>query len=274
MIQQDRRTDLAKRNLVLQVPGMDAVTVQRDIRYGTGADSSQTFDLYRPSALEASTRTPAIVFVIGYADLGAETRLGCKFKEMELYIGWAKLSAASGLVAITYANREPIKDLGTLLGHLRNNAAALAIDSERIGLWAGSGNVPLALSVLMGKDNASLRCAVMCYGYMLDLDGTTGVEEAARTWSFANPCMGKTVDDLPPKVPLLIVRAGMDQMPRLNETIDAFVANGLRSNLPITLVNHATAPHAFDIFHDSDTSREVIRQILGFMRFHLLEGAR
>jgi hypothetical protein len=252
---------------------MDAVIVRRDIAYGTGEGSSQTFDLYRSSALEATTLTPAIVFVIGYSDFGAEARLGCKFKEMESYVGWAKLAAASGLVAITYANREPITDLGTLLRHLRNNAAALGIDSRRIGLWACSGNVPLALWVLMGKDNAPSRCAVLCYGYMLDLDGSASVTEGARTWGFANPCTRKTVDDLPLQVPLLIVRAGMDQTPRLNETIDAFVANGLRRNLPLTLVNHTAGPHAFDMFHDSETSREIIRQILGFMRFHLLEAA-
>jgi len=253
---------------------MDAVTVRRDIAYGTGDGGSQTFDLYCPPALGAPTQTPAIVFVIGYSDSGAEAWLGCKFKEMESYIGWAKLAAAAGLVAITYANREPITDIGALLRHLRNNAAALGIDSERIGLWAASGNVLLALSVLMGNENASLRCAVLCYGYMMDLHGSANVAKAATTWGFVNPCTGKTVDDLPLQVPLLIVRAGMDQTPHLNETIDAFVANGLRRNLPLTLVNHATAPHAFDIFHDSDTSREVIRQILGFMRFHLLGAAR
>jgi len=30
------------------------------------------------------------------------------------------------------------------------------------------------------------------------------------------------------------------------------------------------APHAFDLFHDSETSREIIRQILAFLQFHLL----
>jgi len=32
---------------------------------------------------------------------------------------------------------------------------------------------------------------------------------------------------------------------------------------------HAEAPHAFDVFHDSDASREIIRQWLAFLRFHL-----
>jgi len=37
----------------------------------------------------------------------------------------------------------------------------------------------------------------------------------------------------------------------------------------VTLVNHPEAPHAFDLFFDTEVSREVIRQALGFLRFHL-----
>jgi hypothetical protein len=45
---------------------------------------------------------------------------------------------------------------------------------------------------------------------------------------------------------------------------------GLARNLPMTVVNHADGPHAFDIYHDSATSREVVRQMLAFLRFNLL----
>jgi hypothetical protein len=42
------------------------------------------------------------------------------------------------------------------------------------------------------------------------------------------------------------------------------------ANLPISLANHPTGPHAFDIMDDSETSRGIIRQILAFLRLHLL----
>ena len=35
-------------------------------------------------------------------------------------------------------------------------------------------------------------------------------------------------------------------------------------------MNHATAPHAFDLFDDSEISREIIRRILAFLRFQTL----
>ena len=79
-----------------------------------------------------------------------------------------------------------------------------------------------------------------------------------------------SVSNLPQGLPLFIARADQDQMPNLNETIDRFLVKALSCNLPITFVNHPAAPHAFDLFDDSETSREILRQILAFMKFHLL----
>ena len=35
------------------------------------------------------------------------------------------------------------------------------------------------------------------------------------------------------------------------------------------MIEHPTGPHAFDVVDDSDTSRNVIRRILGFLREQL-----
>jgi hypothetical protein len=37
----------------------------------------------------------------------------------------------------------------------------------------------------------------------------------------------------------------------------------------MTMVNHAGAPHAFDLVHDSDATRGIISQLLRFLQFHL-----
>jgi acetyl esterase/lipase len=105
---------------------------------------------------------------------------------------------------------------------------------------------------------------------MLDAEESTGVADAAKQWGFANPVAGKSVEDLP-KVPMLIVRAGKDQFPHLNESIDRFLVNALINNLPVTLTNHPGAPHAFDLWEDSELTREIIKRILAFLQFHLLE---
>jgi acetyl esterase/lipase len=215
-----------------------------------------------------------VVIVAGFPDPGFQKIVGCKFKEMGSSISWARLISASGLVAITYANRNPVADVHTLLHHLGANGASLGIDGARIGLWASSGNVPLALSLLLATEDTPPKCAALCYGYMMDLGASTGVADAARTFGFANPCAGKSVGDLRQDIPLFLARAGSDEMPRLNETLDRFVVEALARDLPLTLANLASAPHAFDLFHDTAASRETIRQILAFLRFHLGYGPR
>jgi acetyl esterase/lipase len=184
-------------------------------------------------------------------------------------VSWARLIAASGLAAITYSNRNPVDDIHTLLGYVRENGASLGVDEGRIGIWASSGNVPLALSLVMQDAKAPPTCAALCYGYLLDLEDSTGVADAAKTFGFANPCAGKRLEHLRRDIPLFLARAGGDQMPRLNETLDRFVIEALGCDLPLTLVNLPSAPHAFDLFHDTTASRETIRQILAFLRFHL-----
>ena len=81
--------------------------------------------------------------------------------------------------------------------------------------------------------------------------------------------LGRTMAELRRDVPLLITRAGRDQFPAMNASIDRFITHALIDNLPITLVNHAEGPHAFDLFDDSRASRDIVRQTLRFLRQHL-----
>lgn len=273
MSRETQRHEITKKRVVYQMPAEQALIIRRDVEYRVIEADALTMDIYHPPDSKTEARIPAVVFVNGYPDPGAQKMLGCKFKEMESYISWGRLTAASGLAAITYTTgKEPASDILALLQHVRQNAAVLGIDENRIGLWACSGNVPNALSVLMQEAREYLKCAVLCYGCMLDLDGHAYIAEAARVWGFVNPCAGKSVNDLPHDVPLFIARSGQDEMPHLNETLDRFLSKALRRNLPVTFVNHPEAPHAFDLFYDSETSREIIRQILTFMRFHLSDA--
>jgi len=263
------RHPITKQPVVYRIEGMDRVTVRRDVEYRRTSAGALTLDLYDPPDAKPEELLPAVIFITGFTDAGFQSRLGCMQKEMASYISWARLTAASGLVAITYTNGEPASDALAVLRYVRQNARSLGIDGDAIGVWACSGNVPTALSILMQEPS---RCAVLCYGFMLDLDGSTGIADAQKQWGFANPSAGKSVDDLPHDLPLLIVRAGKDEFPHLNEMIDRFTAKALARNLPVTLVNHASGPHSFDLFDDSERSREIVRQVLAFMRARLLAG--
>jgi acetyl esterase/lipase len=262
-------TELAKMTVVYSIPGVEAVTVRRDVTYRTTDSGSLSFDVYYPPGPTADSRHPAVLFVHGYSDAGTPNVFGRTFKEMGHPVSWARLIAASGVAAILYSNRQPVDDVQAILQHVRDHGARIGIDASRLGLFAASGHVPLALWLLTQPERREVACAVFCCGYMLDVDGATSVAEMQKTYRFANPCAGKSMDDVRNDVPLLVVRAGRDQF-GVNESLDSFIGGALRRDLPVRLVNHAGAPHAFDLWDDSEATREIIRGILRFMQFHLV----
>jgi acetyl esterase/lipase len=254
--------------MVYPVPEPDQVLVTSGIEYGRHDSGPLTLDVYAPARRPSAVALPAVVLVAGYSDVGYEKVTGCRFKDMAMSTTWARLVASFGMVAVTYGNARPADDLDAVLRHVREHAAALGIDSERLALWGQSGNGALALATLAYLPRGSFRCAVFSCAYLADLDGTTHVADGAKRWGFTYPG-SFAVDGLPPDLPILIARAGQEQDPGLNHAVDRFVAAMLAANRPITCVNFAAAPHGFELFHDTLETREVIRQMMRFARFHL-----
>lgn len=262
---------VTKKSVVLSISGMEAARVHRDVPYRTDTEGTHTMDLYRPAEAPPEVPLPVVVLVNGFPEPGFERVLGCKHKEMAASISWAQLLAASGLAAIAYTNQEPVADLAALLRALQSDASTLAIDPDRVALWACSGNGPLALSALLDR-LPGIVCAAILYGYTMDLDGGSEVADMARKVGFTNPASGRSLAELAPDLPLFLARAGQDAFPGLNVSLDRFVAHALRRNQPLTLINHATAPHAFDLYDDGAVSHDIVRQVLAFLKLHLLAG--
>ena len=262
--------ELARREVLYRVAGTAEVTVRPDVPFGGDGGPAGAMDLYLPAGAAAGGGPlPSVVIVAGYPEEGFRRVMGCGFREMGSTVSWARLIAASGMVAIAYSSREPEGGAVAVLRHVRDRGAELGIDATRTGIWASSGNGPLALWLLMRETPCGLACAALCYPFLLDLDGAKGVTDGARAFGFAAPVAGGSADDLPRGVPLLVARAGDDRTPGLLEGLDGFVAAALARDLPLTLVNHAGAPHAFDLFDDSDATRAAIRQVLAFLRIQL-----
>lgn len=250
---QPQRHEIATRRILLQLPGMDAVSVRKEVFIG--ADGAPLpMDVYYPAG--ERTALPAIVIVEGYPDPGFARFLGCRFMEMDWSISLAQLIGASGLAVVTYANREPVADANRLLEHLVTSGAALGIDPSRLGLWATSGHGPLAVSLLN-----HVGCAVLSNAYTRDIAPATHVAEAAATFRFAAP----PASELAVATPMFVIRSGQDEMPGLNESLDRFVAGATALNVPVTVAHHPDAPHSFELFHDSDRTREILRDALAFL---------
>lgn len=259
--------DIFTRRVCLQLEGMDSVSVRRDVPYG--APDPCGMDVYYPPDASGDGPWPTVIIVAGYPGMMEPRRTPLTYKEIGWTVSMGQLIAVSGMVAIAYTNRDPVDDLRTLLEHVHERAESLRIDPARLGVIAVSGNVPTALTTVMQDARQTPACAVFGYGCLLDLDGATDVAETARQFGFVNAGAGRGFADLRRDVPLLITRAGRDQFPAMNASIDSFVRHALRENLPVTVVNHAEGPHAFDLFDDSRTSRDIVRQTLRFLRQHL-----
>jgi acetyl esterase/lipase len=257
---------IASRRIVYQTQGE---CVRRTQTYRAADGTMQPMDIYYPSTAVSGSPLPAVVMITGYPDAGMRRIFGRHAKEVGSNVSWAEAMAACGLIVVTYVNVKPYDDAVNVIQHVSEHGAELGIDRSRLGVWSCSGNVPNALGILMDGIDRHIACAALLYGYMLDLNGSTIVQDASK-FGFVTPATGRSIADMPPRVPLLVARAGMDEMPGLNRTIDAFVAQALANNLAITLVNHRDGPHAFDAAYDSDETRRIIRQVLMFLTGHLL----
>jgi hypothetical protein len=239
---------------------MELLPVRRDLTFRSTSGAELPMDIYCP-APPHDQPLPVVVMPMAYPDPTARVRA---YGPMT---SWAQLMAASGMAAVVYGTEAPEEDVHALIAHLRANAAALGVDSDRFGLFATSANVTVALSTLM-RDPRS-RCGVLLYGYTMDMDGSTIVADMAKQFGFVNACAGKTIDDLPADVPILFVRAGRDRFPGLNAALDSVIERALARNLPLSVINHATGAHGFDLDEHTPISHAVVQHVLAFLQLHL-----
>jgi hypothetical protein len=237
--------------------------VRQDVRL---SDSGPVVDFYDPEAPRAEPR-PWVLFVNGLPDPGARRFLGCAVKDMASYESWGRAVAASGLVGVTHTTgSDPAEDVQQVWSILTTRGDEFGLAPTRGAIWACSSHVPNALGLLVETIPAP-RGAVFCYGYMLDLDGDAGVAAAQQQWRFANPVAGRNLRDLA-RVPTMVARAGLDETPQVNPSIDAFVRHALTANHPLTLVNHASGAHDFDVDDAGPASAEAVTQVLTFLVRH------
>lgn len=267
------KPELFRNALTYSLLGMVRVVVQ-NVEYRNVDDAHLTMDIYYPPTTKADGRLPVVIFVMGYSDSVARLLVGSPLKDFGQYLSWSRLTAASGLIAITYQTHQP-DDLEALVEYIRRNAASLNVDADRVGIWACSGNVPAAISFIMQDDREYVKFAVFYYGFMLTPDNE--LREQVNEQCASLGCFAAQLGDLKglrKDLPLFIVRAGLESHPYLNESIDHFVSVVAEEDVPLTFIDYAEGIHGFDVKEfwtttPHDRSGEIVRQTLEFMRSSL-----
>lgn len=262
------KSDLPSDTLAYSLPQMDKVTVRHEIYHYAG-DKPLTMDIYYPPVMGKEEKSPAVIFVMGYADSSPVTK--GPLKDLAQIISWGRLTAASGLIAVTYQTERP-DDLEALVAYIRKRAADLRIDPGRIGLWSCSGNCLTAVSFAMNESLGNLKFAVFYYGLMLTPDNW--LRKEINALCAPRGCYAaelKDVVQLRSDLPLLVVRAGRDNIPYVNDSIDHFIDAARIKGVPLTRIDFENGVHAFDAQQKSEPrAGEIVKQTLEFMKKNLL----
>ena len=263
--------DLVMKPVVYSVPGMEKVTVKSNLKYTTADNPNLLMDVYTPPGMAKGERRPAVLFIHGGA--GAESRP----KDWGIYISWGRLVAASGMVGVTFTHRlgypkplmhESAADVEAAVAYVRANADSLGIDKDHICLAAYSAGGPL-LSPAMRDRPPYVRCLVAFYAF-LDVQQSElhRAHETPETVKSFSP-ITHLANDAGQIAPMFVARAGLDEIPTMNDSIDRFVREAVKQNAAVTFVNHPRGVHGFDNQTDDARSREIIRAALDFMKTHL-----
>jgi len=131
-------SDIFARRVCLQLDGMDAVSVRRDIAYGR-PDRRLRMDVYYPPDETDEGHWAAVIVVAGYPEAMEPPPTTLSYKEIGWTVSMCELIALSGMVAIAYTNRDPVVDLQAIFEHIHECAGLLRIDPAHVGVIAVSG---------------------------------------------------------------------------------------------------------------------------------------
>jgi acetyl esterase/lipase len=267
------RDDFFAKRIVYRMTGMDRVQVRPDLVYET--DPELRFDLYLPESASSEDRIPVVVLVHG----DSSPEILANAKNWGVFQSLGELIAASGLAAVAFNHRstelrtklrEAAQDVDNLVAYVREHHGELQVDPERLALWAFSMGPPVGLYTALRERPDFIRCIVVYYGIMnlTPLRDETPPEVSDRVLGEFSPVelLSRSTRALPP---MLIARAGLEERPWLNPTIDWFVAEALRGNVEIDVLNHESGHHAFEVLDDDDRTRDILARTLQLLRRHL-----
>jgi hypothetical protein len=263
--------DEPKEMLVLyQIPGMEKAIIKKDITYTKSTDSTLKMDIYYPPNFDFKKKIPAVVFILGYTDSAQKKLMGQQLRKWSGFISWCKVIAASNMAAVVYETVDPENDIIALEKYIHTNQDKLMIDMNNLGAFSCSAHSITAISHILNAQSLIFKCAVSYYGIILtkNFQYLAQMDTISMGMGFKTPRLSDP-ENWNKNVPILIVRAGLDNVPHINEALSVFYEKAIEQNLPVTLINYPDGYHTFDYNNDNETTRMIIKNTLEFWKFYL-----
>lgn len=233
-----------------------AQDVPRVLSRTYGAEPSQRVDLF--GSVPGQPK-PAVVLIHGAVAEGQDP--------LPMMAGWGEAFARRGLVAVAPRNHlgleQPnltggLADLQAALTWLEANADDLGVDRSRICLVAFSAGGPLLMPWIHGEQ-AGPVCLAGVYP-VLDVEHSR--LHRAETSGVLQAFSGAPSTPSYSAIPLLVVRAGADDVPDLLSGVDRFVLDAARVNYPLSILKADGLPHAFDLRAPGALSEAAIETVV------------
>ena len=244
--------------------------VRRELAYHVDALGELRLDAYRPARGEGPW--PAVFLVNGDADEAVIARA----KDWGVFRSYGEHLAARRLVGIPFNHRstrtlsrtEVAAEVAAAVAYARGHASELAIDPDRVGVWAFSAAGAFALAPLLRERPRYLR-AVAGFYTVWDLapfraSSSAPSEETIRQWS-ATAALGDSGEGLPP---IFIGVADRDTAPLMTGA-ERFIARAHELGVDVRVHHHESGRHGFDTLDDDERSRTLITAALEFFAAEL-----
>ena len=259
---------LALTRLPLQHALRSADVQRTTLTIGKRADGTPFLvDVTRPVS---SARTPLPVVLLVHGGLTDEAPI--RPRSWQIYKDWGTAFAASGVAAVMFDHGlgSPQRRLDFALSEIDMVLRWLAADGARLGLATDSiGAIGFSAAGLLApellRDERPVRVARMALVYPLTgiASGTSAPTDDALA---ARMNLGRDAIRLARRrTPLLLIRAGSDEIPGLLPLLDGNVAALLAADACVELLNVPGEPHSFDMLHDTPDVRAAIDRALRFV---------
>ncbi|MBK1865012.1 alpha/beta hydrolase family protein [Aestuariivirga sp. YIM B02566] len=259
----------AQDNPPLRHPLVSVDVLKEEVTIGQRADGSPVKITLSTPKGESKGKLPVVLLMHG----GIPAKIKAPASVWQVYRDWGTVIAASGAAAVMYDHSlgVPKRELDLALGQLDQVLAWLAaqgegrgLDTKRVSAIAFSAGGLLAPSLIEDKRPLAITRIALFYP-------STGIVPGSPSEPLTSPELAQRMSLQKSaaaiagrKLPLLILRAGGDQMKGLNALQDETIKVLLGADAAVEVVNLPGAPHGFDARLESVAVKDAIDRAIAF----------